>query len=94
MDKFEYRVCQIQLNRVTFVNGQWQGTKDYDVDDYDTVSKSCPEVWDYLSLAGDEGWELVTTSSNTIIQDNQYSQVVTNIFLKRIKGEDFYRPSR
>ena len=87
LNRYEYRVCQIQLNRVTFVNGQWQGTQDYDVDEYDRVSKSCPEVWDYLSAAGAEGWELVATSNNTVIQDNQYSQVVSNIFLKRVKAE-------
>ena len=25
MDKFEYRVCQVQQSRVTFANGQWAG---------------------------------------------------------------------
>jgi hypothetical protein len=25
--RFDYRICRVQSSRVTFVNGEWQGTR-------------------------------------------------------------------
>lgn len=55
----EYRVCTLQLNRVTFVNGEWQGAVDPTIEDPNAALNSCPTAWDYLNQAGRDGWELV-----------------------------------
>ena len=58
---FEYHVCQVQQSRVTFVNGEWQGTGPLDAKRQEESLISCPRVWDYLQHVGTEGWELVST---------------------------------
>lgn len=55
--KYAYRVCVAQQGRITFVNGQWQGTRP--ADDSQALS-SCQEVHAYLGTSGESGWELVT----------------------------------
>lgn len=55
--KFEYRVCYAQQDRVTFVNGSWQGKEPPGEKE---ALESCPDVTAYLQAAGAEGWELVT----------------------------------
>jgi hypothetical protein len=55
MGKFEYRVCQVQNTRVTFVNGCLLRADPFIVPQDQTL----PTVWDYLQQAGSEGWELV-----------------------------------
>ncbi|HJR09240.1 MAG TPA: hypothetical protein VJ842_18420 [Pyrinomonadaceae bacterium] len=59
---FEYRICNVQQARVTFVNGEWQGhiaVTDTTADD-NAKMESCDNAWDYLYRAGLQGWELVS----------------------------------
>ena len=58
--KIEYRVCTSQGSRVTFVNGEWQGARSPDTEE---ALQTCPEVWAFLTAAGNEGWELVNVVS-------------------------------
>lgn len=78
-NKFEYRVCTLQLNRVTFVNGEWQGTVAPSAEDPNAALDSCPTAWDYLSQAGRNGWELVAA----IDQPAQEGAHMQTLFLKR-----------
>ena len=55
---YEYRVCNVQQTRVTFVNGAWQGSVALDYNAAESSMNSCPHVWDYLQSAGYDGWEL------------------------------------
>ncbi|MBI1916952.1 MAG: hypothetical protein HYS12_19765 [Planctomycetes bacterium] len=61
---FEYRVCQVQESRVTFVNGKWQG-KIPPSHDHEEALNTCPEVWIYLRRVGGEGWELASATAVT-----------------------------
>jgi hypothetical protein len=79
MDQFEYRVCQAQQSRVTFVNGQWAGSIPNTGDDPQTAFLSCPEVWMFLNQAGAEGWDLVSVTSR--VQDE--AQIVDVLYLRR-----------
>ena len=76
-ERFEYRVCQVQDSRVTFVNGEWAGRFPLNADDPVSSVESCSWVWDYLAEAGLDGWELVAV--------NQPSPAAptTQLFLKR-----------
>jgi hypothetical protein len=56
--RYEFRVCQVQHARVTFVNGKWQGKMAPTPDHEEQAFKTCPEEWDYLRAAGAEGWDL------------------------------------
>jgi hypothetical protein len=56
--RFEYRVCLIQSARITFVNGQWQG-RVAPPGQESAALESCPMEWEYLTIAGSDGWELV-----------------------------------
>ncbi len=58
--QFEYLVCRVNFQRVTFVNDAWQGKDVPESERKDEVVQSCPAVWEYLQLAGSEGWELVS----------------------------------
>ena len=81
---YEYLVCQMQMGRITFVNGEWRGSIDYRSDtDPDTALNSCPQVWEYLNRAGAEGWELVGAVDQTITHLDKYSQVMSHLYLKR-----------
>jgi hypothetical protein len=79
MLQFEYMVCALQFNRVTFVNGDWQGIQPLDPKTPSDAFASCPTVWDFLQAAGQQGWELVTALEQTA-QDNQKMQT---LYLKR-----------
>jgi hypothetical protein len=79
MDRFEYRVCQAQQSRVTFVDGQWVGAVANTDPDPQKALNSCPEVWTYLNQAGAEGWHLVSVTSRA--QDG--GQVVDTFYLGR-----------
>jgi hypothetical protein len=57
--RFELQVCQIQHGRVAHVNGAWQGKMAIDPDNSEEVLNSCPAEWEYLGLAGMDGWDLV-----------------------------------
>ena len=59
-NSFAYRVCDVKDDRVTFVNGIWQGDSPLDEERPDESLDSCPKVWEYLARAGSEGWELVS----------------------------------
>jgi hypothetical protein len=59
--RFEYQVCNVQQGHVTFVNGIWQGSAPLSEAAGQTDPfKFCVQVWDYLRLAGADGWELVS----------------------------------
>lgn len=63
--RFEYQVCNVQQGCVTFLNGVWQGSIPLSeaagmADPY----KFCQQVYDFLRLAGDDGWELVATTTH------------------------------
>lgn len=62
MQRFEYRVCQLQNSRVTFVNGEWQGSRPMQPQNVNESLQSCSNEWDYLRAAGDDGWELVSVA--------------------------------
>ncbi|MEO7971313.1 MAG: hypothetical protein ABI698_08440 [bacterium] len=81
--QFEYLVCQTQFSRVTFANGQWQGSVALSSGDWKAALDSCPQVWDYLNEAGRVGWQLITAVNATITNDGQNSQVSNQLFLKR-----------
>jgi hypothetical protein len=58
--RFEYQVCNVQQGHVTFSNGIWQGSAPLsEAAGLDDPFKFCQQVWDYLRLVGDDGWELV-----------------------------------
>lgn len=63
--RYEYRVCQVQYNRVTFINGNWNGTVP---PNHEKALETCPYTWDYLNAVGNQGWQLsnalVTSESN------------------------------
>jgi hypothetical protein len=76
--EFEYRVCNAQNNRVTFVDGAWVGSVDPAVDDPNEALASCPTTWDFLQAAGAEGWELVSSVSQPVDDIHMLT-----LFLKR-----------
>ncbi len=61
-NRYEYRVCQLQQAKVTFVNGEWAGNKPLDPARVEESLAACSSTWDYLHDAGREGWELVATN--------------------------------
>ena len=83
---FKYRVCQTQMARITYVNGQWQGLQVPEVADADTVFNSCPMVWEYLDAAGRDGWELVTSAGHAVSRGAEVSNAVNLLFLKKEIG--------
>ncbi|HEX8068504.1 MAG TPA: hypothetical protein VF546_01035 [Pyrinomonadaceae bacterium] len=59
---YDYRVCQVQQQYVTFVNGEWQGRVPLaEAAAAADPFASCPHTWDYLQRVGPDGWELVAT---------------------------------
>ena len=79
MQNFEYQVCSVQYGRVTFVNGVWRGSAPFSADT-NAALESCPNVWEYLSEAGREGWELVSVISHP---QAQAEAVQDMLYLKR-----------
>jgi hypothetical protein len=59
---FDHRVCQVQNARVTFVNGDWQGSRPAAAERVDDSLQACPFEWDYLRDAGADGWQLVAVA--------------------------------
>ena len=76
--QFQYRVCAMQNNRITFVNGEWQGTMAPHIEDPNEALATCPAVWTYLQEAGQAGWELVSTVTQTVT-----GVEMQTLFLKR-----------
>ncbi len=64
--QFEYLVCRVNFQRVTFVNEAWQGKDVPESERKDDIIESCPAVWEYLQRAGSEGWELVSAVDSSI----------------------------
>ncbi|HLN97275.1 MAG TPA: hypothetical protein VK208_02215 [Pyrinomonadaceae bacterium] len=81
--QFEYSVCQTQFSRVTFANGEWQGSVALNSRDSQAAPDSCPQVWDYLNQAGRAGWQLITAANATITNEGQTSQLSYQLFLRR-----------
>ena len=81
--QFEYLVCQTQFSRVTFANGEWQGSVALNSGDTQKALDSCPDVWLYLNQAGRAGWQLITAVNSTITSEGQTSQVASQLFLRR-----------
>ena len=81
--QFEYLVCQTQFSRVTFANGEWQGSVALNSGDTQKALDSCPDVWLYLNEAGRAGWQLITAATFSINNEGQTSQVGNQLFLRR-----------
>ncbi len=77
MKRFQYRICQLQQSRVTYVNGTWKGEIAPEAGNTQAAFESCPFVWDYLQAAGEQGWELVTSAPM------QAGGAVNLLYLKR-----------
>ena len=62
---FEYLVVQVQDMRATFANGQWVGSISLEAakTDFTAGLNSCMQIWDYVQVAGRDGWEMVGTTS-------------------------------
>jgi hypothetical protein len=56
MEQYEYRVCQAQQSRITFVNGRWAGEVPRDDADAPQALSSCQELWSQLKQAGAGPW--------------------------------------
>jgi hypothetical protein len=78
--QYEYRVCAMQNGRITFVNGEWQGTLSPNTDDPNDALETCPAVWVYLQQAGLEGWELVSALNQPLPEVQ-----LQTLFLKRVR---------
>ena len=78
---FQHQVCYSILDRVTFVNGVWQGADIPEPERQQKDVEDCPLVWDYLDQAGAEGWELVCVLETPNVAKGQ--PWVRTIFLKR-----------
>jgi hypothetical protein len=82
--QFEYRVCTVQHNRVTFVNGVWIGTVQPRDGNTDVAIRSAPQVHEFLQAAGAEGWELVTGFSQRAgVNPNVADDITQTLFLKK-----------
>ena len=79
--QFEYRTCSVQYDRVTFVNGVWNGKVQMEKDKSDVAIRSCPLIHEYLQESGSEGWELVACFS----QPAGAGENIQTLFLKREK---------
>ncbi len=60
--RFEYRVLWVQQERVTFVDGAWQGTIPYEqaISLGPSWADTCELQYPVLNQMGEDGWELVT----------------------------------
>lgn len=70
----------VQYDRVTFVNGVWNGSVPPEKGKSDKAITSCPLIHAYLQTSGNEGWELVTCFSQRVEEENTLT-----FFLKREK---------
>jgi len=60
---FEYMICVSQYQKVTFVNGEYQGRfsgQQVVAEVSERMYDSCPGLLEYLQHVGAEGWELVS----------------------------------
>jgi hypothetical protein len=84
---YKYRVCQMQMSRVTFVNGLWQGLQVHEGMDQSQLYNSCPMVWEYLDSAGRDGWELTGTAQQAITYGSEVANTTSLLFLKKTSDE-------
>ena len=82
MSQFEYLVCTAQQNRVTFVNGQWQGRL---APRAPGALESCPKVWDFLQALGQEEWDLITVATDQVADQ---AANLTTLYLKRERSDE------
>ncbi len=78
LNRFSYRVVTVQDLHVTFVNGKWNGKVDREQVDVATAFTSCPMIYEYLEVAGADGWELVTVNDHRTADS-----WLQNLYLKR-----------
>lgn len=83
MARFEYCVCQVQEDRVTFVNHQWVGSGPMDVNKPAESLALCAHSFEYLNAAGSQGWELVSVVSHAAGGNAASGQRVLYLYLKR-----------
>jgi hypothetical protein len=77
---YDYRVCQVQQQYVTFVNGEWQGRVPLaEAAGATDPFASCPKTWDYLQRVGPDGWEVVAALTHELNGSTQYDV----LYLKR-----------
>ena len=55
---------------MTYVNGLWQGAVEPARAGASEALASCPFEWDYLAIAGEEGWEIVAAVSSSAGAEN------------------------
>ncbi len=79
--RYEHQVCYSVFDRVTFVNGVWQGADIPESQRKQSDVETCPLAWDYLNEAGADGWELVAVLETVAPGKGQPS--VRTLFLKR-----------
>ena len=79
--QFQHQVCYSVYDRVTFVNGEWQGADIPESERKPEDAESCMLVRDYLGQAGAEGWELVTVLETP--NQNPKEPFVRTLYLKR-----------
>ena len=79
MAQFEYLVCSVQQNYVTFVNGRWHGKLSPQVPG---ALETCPKLWGFLQEAGNAGWELVSVTTEG---GDDPDSTLTTLYLKREK---------
>ena len=80
--QFEYQVCYGVSDRVTFANSTWLGADIPESQRKQEDILTCPLMWEFLSRAGADGWELITVLETTV-QAARGEQKVRTYFLKR-----------
>lgn len=70
------------MDRVTFVNGVWQGHDIPEGERRPEDVQACPLVWDYLNSAGADGWQLVTVLESS--QQAKGQLLVRTLDLRRV----------
>jgi hypothetical protein len=77
MARFEYMVCLAQMMRITFVNGRWQGELS---PNEAQALETCPDMWEFLQRVGNSGWELVSVTSDRMLEEKT---ILTTLYFKR-----------
>lgn len=77
--QFDHQVCYGMTDRIQFASGVWLGADIPEAQRKPADVLTCPLVWDYLSRAGAEGWELVSVIESPAAK----GATVRTCFLKR-----------
>ncbi len=85
MAYYEYCVCLIQEDRVTFVNHEWVGSGPMDVNDSAKSLALCARTHEYLNAAGSQGWELVNVVSLPVAGSEADGRWLMYMYLKRAR---------